>query len=534
MAWGAGTKWLLVVAACLPAGARATGSEGSTALTQKQAREDFELAIAAVEAGLPDITWFQTEREWRLAKRDARSALSGVKDSEGLFRVLRPLLSGIGEGHLSLRRSPAMQAAEQRARGLLPIDVHWTERGAWVINGWGKAADIPSGTRLLAIDGETPDHLVREMMAALGYDGRIPTGAMREAGGSAYAKVRYWMRGGTDRYHLRLQDGAGVMVERRVEGVAASARPVRTTLEPSPLATLDWLDAHTARLRVPTFSNRRYREVGRDYRAVIQSLFDTLSAQRARTLILDLRDNGGGSEGNENYLFSFLVQQPLRKYASVQARGATIAIVDAQGGRHEVEVFDDEELTRQTRLRNGYLSRLNQAPEGLMSHWVSRSPVFNGRLVVLAGGNTFSGAAELSSMLQHVRRGLFVGEEVAGAHAGNTSGYTWDVALPHSGMQLQVPLLRFRFAWTGRPLGRGVRPHCPVPPDLPGTARDTALAVAHALASLPWTPKRPPRCPEVHGRRSGHDRRYQKIGTPMIDAVGNPPRLPGNAGWWVS
>lgn len=496
MTWSAYPKWLLVVAACLPAGVGAADAEGSTALTQQQARADFELAIAAVEAGLPDITWFQTERAWRLAKRDARKALSGVGNSDELFRVLRPLMSEIGEGHLSLRRSQAMRAADQRAEGLLPIDVHWTERGAWVISGWGEAADIATGTRLLAIDGEPPDQLVPEMMAAFGHDGRIPTGAMREAGGSGYAQLRYWMRGGADQYQLRLQDGAGRISVRMVAGVAASARPARSAPEPSPLATLHWLDEQTARLLVPTFSNRRYREVGSDYRAVIQSLFETLHARRARTLILDLRDNGGGSEGNENFLFSFLVQEPLRKYASVEARGTTLAVVDANGGRHEVEVFDEEELAEQKRLRNGYLSRLNRAPEGLMSHWASSAPVFSGRLVVLAGGNTFSGGAELSSMLHHVRRGLFVGEEVAGAHAGNTSGYSWDVTLPHSGMELQVPLLRFRFAWSGRPVGRGVLPHCPAAPDLPGAARDTALAVAHALASLQWTPKRPPRCPE--------------------------------------
>lgn len=494
--------WLLLLAACLPAGVGAAASDSSTALTPEQAREDFDLAIAVVEAGLPDITWFQSERAWRLAKRDARKALAGVTDGEELFRVLRPLLSRIGEGHLVLRRSPAMQAADQRAQGLLPIDLHWTETGTWVMAGWGEATAIHSGTRLLDIDGEPPDRLVREMMAALGHDGRIPTGAMREAGGSGYAKLRYWMRGGADRYHLRLQDSAGTISERVVAGVAASARWTQTTPEPSPLATLEWLDEHTARLVVPSFSNRRYRKAGSDYRAVIRSLFETLETRRAHTLILDLRDNGGGSEGNENYLFSFLVPAPLRKYASVEARGATLSVVDAQGIRYAVEVFDEEEVQDQARQRDGSLSRMNRAPEGLMSHWQPSSPVFTGRLVVLAGGNTFSGAAELSSMLHHVRRGLFVGEEVAGAHAGNTSGYTWDVTLPHSGMQLQVPLLRFRFAWDGRPLGRGVPPHCPAPPDLPGSGRDTALALAQTLASLPWTHEKPPHCPGASAPRS--------------------------------
>ncbi|WP_454832555.1 S41 family peptidase [Pseudoxanthomonas wuyuanensis] len=493
-------KWALVAAAGMPASLGAAAANDSTALTPQQASEDFELALTVAEAGLPDITWFQSERAWRSAKQDARKALPGVADSDGLFRILRPLLSRIGEGHLTLRRSPAMQAADRQARGLLPVDIHWTQTGAWIVAGWGDAASIPGGTRLLAIDGEPSDSLVRELMSALGHDGRIATGAMREAEGAGYAKVRYWMRGGAGQYRLRLQDGTGTVTERTVQGVAASDRPVRTTPEKSPLATLEWLDGQTAWLVVPTFSNRRYREVGSDYPTVIHGIFEALRARGARTLILDLRENGGGSEGNENYLFSFLVRDPLRKYAAVEARGAALSVVDQKERRYSVEVFDQQELMAQKRMRSGRLSRRNEPPEGLMSHWQTRAPVFEGRLVVLAGGNTFSGAAELSSMLYHVRRGLFVGEEVAGAHAGNTSGYTWEVTLPNSGMRLHVPLLRFRFAWDELPHGRGVPPHCAVPPDLPGALKDTALAVAYALASVPWTTENPPRCPREEQR----------------------------------
>ena len=113
-----------------------------------------------------------------------------------------------------------------------------------------------------------------------------------------------------------------------------------------------------------------------------------------------------------------------------------------------------------------------------MSHWQPASPVFDGRLVVLAGGATFSGGAELASMLYRSRRAVFVGEEVGGTYAGNTSGYRWAVTLPHSGMVLHVPLLQFRTGWTDVAHGRGVMPLCAVAPALPGDAGDAALDTA--------------------------------------------------------
>jgi hypothetical protein len=143
------------------------------------------------------------------------------------------------------------------------------------------------------------------------------------------------------------------------------------------------------------------------------------------------------------------------------------------------------------------LERLNAPPEGLMTHWSPVAPVFRGKLVVLAGGSTFSGAAELASLLYASRRGAFVGEEVAGTHAGNTSGYTWELTLPHSGIGLDIPLLEFRFVWPDIPRDHGVPPDCKVQPRV-GERRqvdDEAYRVALRLLDQPSTQPRRVTCP---------------------------------------
>ena len=134
-----------------------------------------------------------------------------------------------------------------------------------------------------------------------------------------------------------------------------------------------------------------------------------------------------------------------------------------------------------------------------MSHWVPSVPVYRARLVVLAGGATFSGGAELASMLHHVRRGVFVGEEIGGTHEGNTSGYNWRVELPNSGVRLKVPLLKFTFNWPGLPQGRGVPAQCDVPPSVMeiGVVRDRAWRVARAVAEQSWRDPRQAQCPTV-------------------------------------
>lgn len=486
---------------------QATATEPIT-LSAAQVHEDFDLAVNAVEASLPDLYWHQSPAQWDQAKTRARAQLDPTGGSAGLYRALRPLLSQVGEGHMSLQRTAAMKRMEQASTQLLPIDLHWNEasgpdpaqRGetrAYVIAGHGDAADIAPGTQLLAIDDEPIAGLIAEMSGVLGRDGRNLTGAMREGEGRGYAQVRNRMRAPQPGYCLRLLDGDGRINEREVAAIAYDARPKLATDEPSPLATLQWLDTDTAYLDVPSFSNRGYRRVGADYRATVQRLFEQLQRGGARDLILDLRQNGGGSEPNESILYSYLVQAPLHKYAAVDARAARLSLTSASGKVFSMQVFDKQELAQQRALGHGRYTRRNRPPQGLMSHWTPASPVYRGRLVVLVGGRTFSGGAELASMLHHVGRGVFVGEEVGGAHHGNTSGYEWALELPNSRMKLLIPLLQFRMNWPALAAGGGVRPACPVAPrvDEIGRVRDRAWQVALALFEQPWRQPRQARCP---------------------------------------
>ncbi|HEY9130964.1 MAG TPA: S41 family peptidase [Dyella sp.] len=469
----------------------------TTALTSSQAREDLELAIAALEAALPNIYWHQTPTEWRQAKTIARAHIAQIDDSEGLWRVLMPLVARIGEGHLSLAVSDAMKKRERDTGLLLPLSVLWNEQGAYVIAGYGEAADLPRGTRIVSIQGKPVQTLADDLMFAATRDGAIRTGILREASGNGYGVLLYRMIGSQSVFRLVLETADGKRIIRDVAGIPAAARTASTSPALSPIATLEWLDAGTAYLNVPTFSNKRYREAGANYEATIQKIFDELAQRNARNLILDLRDNGGGSEPNESILFSYLVEAPLRKYAAVEARGRHISVRDLSGTTFETEVFDDGEMKLQHRLPNGRLLRRNIPPEGLMTRWGRSSPVYRGRLVVLAGGNTFSGGAELASMLFHVRRAVFVGEEAGGTHEGNTSGYRWPVTLPNSGMTLRIPLLQFRFAWPGLPKDRGVRPDCAAPPNVweNGNTKDAAWRLARDMLRTEWATPDQATCP---------------------------------------
>jgi hypothetical protein len=457
-------------------------------LSPAQAQEDVELSISAVEAALPHLYWRQSKRDWERRKQNARDIAARATSEETLYRALRPLLSGIGEGHLSVARSEGMTCRFRESARLFPLDLLWRNDGAFVTAGFGEAADVPAGARLLSINGESDRAMLEHMMQFSAHDGDIRTGVMRDRHGRGYAVVRWQLYGNESRYDVRLKLPDGKVVRRQLKPVPFAMRPPRQE-EPMPVAALQWVNPETAYLNVPTFSNRRYRAAGADFRTTIQGVFDTLTARGAKNLILDLRDNGGGSEPNESILFSYLVEEPLRKYASVHSRANAIRVASRSGKAFERHIFDEDELPTVRPDSSGNLFRVNSPPEGLMTRWEKARPVFAGRLVVLAGGYTFSGGAELASMLRATNRGLFIGEEVGGTHGGNTSGYKWDLTLPNSGIEVGIPLLAFRFVWPEIPVNRGALPHCFMQPSV-GERRvenDAAYRLAVAALSRPWT-----------------------------------------------
>ncbi len=457
-------------------------------LTPAQAREDVELAIAAAEAGLPDLYWRQSRADWARRKAAARGASAVATSEEQLFRALSPLLRGIGEGHLSLARSEGMGCRYRETAQLLPLDLLWRDDGAYVTAGYGDAVDVLAGSRLLSVNGAGYRAMLAEMMRTSAHDGDNHTGVMRDRLGRGYATVRQWMHGNEPGYRVRLQLPDGKRVTRWLAPVPVSARPAPPE-DPAPVATLSWIDAETAYLYVPTFSNRRYRGAGAEYRKTMQGIFEQLAARGATKLILDLRDNGGGSEPNESILLSYLIAEPFRKYASVRSRPNRLQVTSLSGKLFEQDIYDADELQTVEAGPNGDLLRINAPPEGLMTRWEKASPVYTGQLVVLAGGYTFSGGAELASMLRATNRGLFVGEEVGGTHGGNTSGYKWEITLPNSGMEIGVPLLAFRFVWPEPHPNHGAMPHCFVQPGVGEmrVAKDAAYDLAVRALGKTWT-----------------------------------------------
>ena len=99
-------------------------------------------------------------------------------------------------------------------------------------------------------------------------------------------------------------------------------------------------------------------------------------------------------------------------------------------------------------------------------------------MYVLINGSSFAATSELTSVLHHLNRATFVGEEGGGAYSGSTSGFVPELTLPNSRIRVDIPMVKYTMAvGDSSPPDRGLLPDHTVVPTIDDvlTERDTEL-----------------------------------------------------------
>jgi C-terminal processing protease CtpA/Prc len=273
---------------------------------------------------------------------------------------------------------------------------------------------------------------------------------------------------------------AGVTVEDRKKNQNPVNREAKASFE-----KLEWSQANLSLrfLKDPEIAQIRIREFGgAEYPQWMEDTFRTLREKGTRTLVIDLRGNGGGEDMYGAMLVSYLTDKPFRYFDHIRVKAIDLsfkALTDLTA--------DDERALRDGVTANpagGFLVTQKLHP-GVAEQQPAKYP-FLGQTIVLTNARTFSTAADFCAVTHHLKRATFVGEETGGAYYGNNSGDMPLLTLPNSKAQVRVPLFEY---WNAVPgydgTRRGTRPDLQVETTAANLLRgvDEQLAAALKLAA---------------------------------------------------
>ncbi len=337
------------------------------------------------------------------------------------YRVLSPLVASLRCGHTNLTVSKAYEDYLRKNGKFFPALVRIINNRAYILQDL-SGQGIPQGAEILMINGKKTEEIISSLLPNLTADGDNTS--------KKYYLMNNWFNGlyhyyidNATRFSLVYRTEDGQIITKTLDGITNQQMQMTTMSIYYPrgnnLLTGSFAEDH-ALLSIKSFSLRNKEQ----YRAFIDHFFQELADQKISHLILDLRDNWGGSPYYASYLLSYLISTP-------------------------VQYFDDQAPF----YYNKYKKPLKPA-----------SQRFTGQLYILINGASFSTTGHLCSLLKAHGIGVFIGEESGGSYLCTDAAIK--VTLRHTKLRLHCSTTPFATAVADLPPGRGIIPDYRVTPAL--------------------------------------------------------------------
>jgi len=432
---------------------------------KKELLSDFDIYRSILEKAHAGLYKYHSKTQIDSVFAVHRKNINEKTTLVDFYKQVSAVLVYIGSLHdeISLPETEKKKLAMEAA--FFPYPVRLVD-GKLLIN--ASEGEIPAGASILSINGQKVQHILPELYKYYTTDGFNITG--KAEGFKTYFPWYYRLEYGSPAY-FRID--YQVYAEKQVR--QALVKPVtwneysaaykkRHSLV-SDTATGDnysfrLIDSLSAGiLTVPSFSlgNASSKEHAA-YRKFLQESFTALQQKNIRHLIVDIRENGGGSDPNDLLTFSYLARQPFKENAKAftlfqELPYKEYSEEDTADIRDLEENFHDEH----NQFMNG---RYYQNPS-YNPYWQPDSLAFKGKIYLLISPAVASAASLFASLVKSEGYAVVIGEESMGGYYGHTGHNPVAYRLPHSGFSLTVStvdLEQFVVPKKDIPFGRGIIP----------------------------------------------------------------------------
>jgi len=420
------------------------------------AQRDVALLRRALETVHPGLYRYTPKPEVDAAFGRLEAATSKPISDLALHREIALMLATIHCDHTKPEMSEALTRFRETHPTHLPLRFQLIEGRMIVVSTDGQPGGPSPGSEILAINGRSVPSLLLTIAPTVAYDGTTD-----QAIAAKLADDSDLMGDDFNEYYPSFF-GFPEQWQILWKPIGA-ATPTLATLRPIRFAAWQDLKGPGARYRSDFYNSITWRMSGKtarlqidtfvNYRSPVQAtaflggFFKSMQDAGTEHLILDLRNNGGGSEDVSVALGRYLIPQPFLWSNPIRYKAVRYGDLEQY-----FETWGDRDarfsppLTAFTKTADGWYERIPvlQGPELSDSDSTFvQQPVADGaftrRLTILSGPRNGSGATRTIAQLKEKVGAVVIGEDSAGSAEGPTSGSVFLLGLPASGLKVRIP-----------------------------------------------------------------------------------------------
>ncbi len=485
-----GCATALVLAALNSAPAAAQRFEVDHQYPVAELREDFALLRSALEEAHSGLYRYSSKVEIDRMFEAAAARLSEAKTELQFLSVIAPVVAGVNDGHTGLGASAGLTAYLGTQPFAFPFNLRFVDGKAYLFRNYSDERDVEMGAELTHLNGIAMQEITARLLPMIPSDGRVVTSKFRRGleSTASFAQLFAIAYGLSTRFELTyVPPGGGAARSIAVDGITtadAQARfteryPEAAAAQNRPPTELVWRDGVPV-LTVRTFGGSAYGAAGIDYPEFLVTAFGEIADSGASHLVIDVRGNSGGADHFGKLLAAHLLDHEFQYYGALEINAPSFGFLEHtdQPGF----AMSEDRVRPNERGIYDVLGHPNLGPQQPVD------PVFHGDVLILIDGGSFSATGEFTSVVHHLRRATFVGEESGAGYYGNVSGGGATLTLPHTGVRVRIPFIRYTCAVSGyTPEDRGLIPDYVITPTIEDllAERDPVLDFALEMAARP-------------------------------------------------